>query len=343
MENALLNNKFLREVVIFITTFTLTILHEWIFIDSLNAFLKSVLFFIILYGQAQINRLYIFPFFTSGKKKLYLILTLISTIFGCLLLFYMNYYWIDPEYYQNNNITSSLVYNYILCIISLFMVMFLHLIQLSYLDSKRILEDKLVINEMKFKLLSSQLNPHFFFNMLNNLYGASLTNPAKVPNLIIQLSQLMRYQLEKVNSSQVKLSDELLFIHNYVSMEKDRLEKRCIINFAFPKDKEVLRKHLIAPLIIITLVENAFKHSINNKKWFVNISINIDSHKILIVDIQNSLGDPLLVNTSTGIGLKNIHQHLELLYKGRYKLIHYTNEKIYRVNFCLELDKVEAT
>jgi len=319
--------------------FVLTTLHEWIYIDSLLTFFKSILFFIILYGQAQINRFYIFPYFINDNKKKFFLLSLISTLIGCLLLFTANYYyWMDKEYYQQQNIIASIIYNYVLCIITLFMVLFIHLIQLYYIESQQRLEDKILINEMKFKLLSSQLNPHFFFNMLNNLYGISLTNSKKLPKLIIRLSQLMRYQLEHADKFEVMLSDEMLFISNYVDMEKERIGKRCRIKFIFPNDTPILQQYNIAPLIIITLVENAFKHSINNKNWFVNILITLED-KILTINIENSLSDRLLTDNSTGIGLKNIRQHMDFLYKEQYKMIHSQDEFNYQVILSLELRK----
>lgn len=199
-------------------------------------------------------------------------------------------------------------------------------------------KDQLLLNEMNLKFLYAQLNPHFFFNMLNNLYGVSLAEPDRTPNLIIKLSELMRYQIENANRSQVSLKDEIVYITNYVGMEKERIGKRCDIQFNHPVDNKTLEGYYITPLMLIILIENAFKHSLNIEHWFVNININLRD-SILELTIHNSLPNDMSKQKSTGIGLNNVKQRLSFLYKDKFELTSMQNENSYSTSLTLNIEK----
>ncbi|ULT24303.1 hypothetical protein KUH03_35615 [Sphingobacterium sp. E70] len=126
--------------------------------------------------------------------------------------------------------------------------------------------------------------------------------------------------MENANRDMIRLKEEVDFIANYVAMEKERVGKRCAIRYVLAGEDDELNRYRIAPLLLITLIENAFKHSLTNeRRWYVDIFITF-SDGALTVDIKNSLADKLLKNNSTGLGLANTRQRLALLYPTQYKL-----------------------
>lgn len=329
---------YIQETAFFIAMFILTMLHEWIRVDTIPGFFKGMAFFLVLYAQAQLHRFFVFPLFLQKRYGVYAVVTVFSTLAGALLLYAGDYYWLEPDFYHETGVWVSIVYHFVICIISTITIMSLFLIRQYSIELQRRNQDQLLLSEMNIKFLHAQLNPHFFFNMFNNLYGVSLTDPPRVPDLILKLSKLMRYQLENGSKAVVSIHDEVKFIENYIVMEKERIGKRCDISFVFPHDPALLSRYHIAPLILITLVENAFKHSLTIiNKWFVSILIEL-TRDTLCIDIRNSLPDVALKNQFTGIGLDNIRQRLELLYKGHCQFETSHNEKEYHIRLAIHLN-----
>jgi two-component system LytT family sensor kinase len=303
----------IQEAVIFCAMFALTMLHEWIFINSPENFLKGLVFFLILYAQAQVHRFFIYPHYLQKNYLVYTALSLCTVSLGASILFLADYLWIKPEFFEDEDFFYGFIYHFVICVVSTVTIMALSLMKSYALELQRRNRDQLLLNEMNLKFLHAQLNPHFFFNMLNNLYGVSLTEPERTPALIVKLSELMRYQIENWNLNEVPLTDEINFIENYVDLERERIGKRCDISFNYPTLQQT-GAYRIAPLLLIVLVENSFKHSQNHKQWFVHIDINIAEHGLVML-IENSLADENLKKQSTQIGLANIEQRLEFLYK----------------------------
>jgi two-component system LytT family sensor kinase len=337
MRNNFFCNRYIQEGAIFFSMFILTMLHEWISINSMADLINSLGFFGILYTQAQINKFYIFSFFFKKKRKMFFFLITTTTLIGASLLFIFNYLWFDPVYYQNANTLLSLTYLFVICLVCTLTIMTLSLMHQYSVEIQRKNQEQLLLSEIKIQYLSSQLNPHSFFNMLNNLYGVSLTEPNRTHSLILKLSELMRYQIENAGKSIVTLEDEISFIRNFVGMEKERVGNRCKIIFKYKNEAEADNHYYIVPLILIILVENAFKHSINNKKWFVSIYIKLENDQ-LSINIRNSLSD-IKLNYSSGIGLQNISQRLDFFYQGNYELFRSQSGQMYQSILILQLKK----
>lgn len=339
----LYHNRLLQELLFFIGMFILTILHEWMRLDSFDAFFKGLVFFILLYGQAQLHRYLIFPLFIAKRYWLYATVTFVATLMCSVLLCALYFFWMSPEPYQNSDTSlyAEIVYHFVACIITTFSVMAFFLVRQYTEELQKKKQTQLLLSEMNLKFLHAQLNPHFFFNMFNNLYGVSLTDPKRTPGLILKLSELMRYQLENGNESHVSIDEELCFIENYIAMEKERIGKRCEIMFSFPEDKTLIANYRIAPLILITLIENAFKHSITTtRKWFVHLFVTIDESE-LCVQVENSLADETLKSQSTGIGLINIKERLAMLYKDQYVLSASVADGVYKTVLTIKLSALK--
>ncbi|MDN3549909.1 sensor histidine kinase [Mucilaginibacter aquaedulcis] len=182
-------------------------------------------------------------------------------------------------------------------------------------------ERKQAALEAELSALKAQVHPHFLFNTLNNLYALSLDGSPKSPQLILGLSDILRYMLYECNADEVHLEREIFMMQQYVKLEKVRYEDRIDINFTIKGD---LTNKLIAPLLILPFIENAFKHGTSEKtgQVWINIDINVTgNHFKLKVANNNPEREPDSDQTVPGhIGLKNVMKRLELLYPATSKL-----------------------
>ena len=189
------------------------------------------------------------------------------------------------------------------------------LLQEWYKKSNTIKELEKQKSEAELSLLKEQINPHFFFNTLNNLYSMSLTKDEKTPQVILQLSELMRYVIYKGKAEQVRLQDELNYIKDYVELQSIRLHKE----FDFKFDITVRNEDwLISPLLLIIFVENAFKHGIELAEKESSLHLNVlQIGDTLEFTCVNSL-EGSTVQNQTGIGLENLRKRLSILYPDKY-------------------------
>lgn len=207
----------------------------------------------------------------------------------------------------------------------------------SHLRREHELQTKTMQTELNF--LKSQINPHFLFNTLNNLYALTLKKDPRAPEIIIKLSEMMRYMLYECNEKRVPLQKEVHYIRNYLDLERLRQGDGGTISFEVKGD---LRDQQIAPLMFIPFLENAFKHGLNNQlaTGFVRAELRVNGNHITFF-IENSKADALpgpTLKRSGGIGLANVRRRLELLYPGRYKLDIDDRPNTWAVTLELELD-----
>lgn len=167
-------------------------------------------------------------------------------------------------------------------------------------------------------LLKEQINPHFFFNTLNNLYAMSLTNEAKTPDTILRLSELMRYVIYRGKEETVALGEETKYLQDYIELQSLRLKKQLDLRFMVEINDE---SHRIAPLLLVILLENAFKHGIEpaEEDCFLHLQLQADEQGIYF-SCRNSFEFHVSDNESPGIGLANLRRRLDLLYPDQYTL-----------------------
>ncbi|NMM47624.1 histidine kinase [Flammeovirgaceae bacterium KN852] len=186
-----------------------------------------------------------------------------------------------------------------------------------FIQVKAILKLKKEKKEAELMHLKSQVNPHFFFNTLNNLYGLVEQDTEKAQQLILKLSDMMRYSIYEGQNELVKLGDEITYLENYIELHKMRYHKTIDIRF----DVIVVDRSIkIMPLLFIILLENAFKHGVEKlrKDAFVCIRLTA-TNKEIDFEIENNF-DVEEVSDSEGIGLSNLRKRLELVYPKKYKL-----------------------
>ena len=194
----------------------------------------------------------------------------------------------------------------------------------------------LQLNEQKkaheLNTLKHQLNPHFLFNTLNNLYALTLNKSDEAPEVIAKLSEMLDYMLYGCNDKFVSLFKEIELIENYLALEKVRYGDRVDIQF----EKNVSSEVNIAPLILLTFIENAFKHGVSQelKKAYIHMKVSLEDKHILF-DIENSIAVNKTHSKKENIGLSNVKKQLELLYLDSYTLDIISESDIFKLRLKL--------
>lgn len=190
---------------------------------------------------------------------------------------------------------------------------------------------------MELKVLKNQLNPHFLFNTLNNLYTLTLKKDDKAPEVIAKLSEILDFVLYRCNEDYLSIEKEIALIENYIALEKLRYnENRLDILFT----KNIKENAKISPLIILTFIENAFKHGVVNETEKAIIRLNLESNKQQIIfSIENTKpkNEFSRISDKSKIGLINVQKQLDLLYPKKHQLEIEETQTNYTVKLYLTL------
>ncbi|MFK7936070.1 MAG: sensor histidine kinase, partial [Saprospiraceae bacterium] len=173
--------------------------------------------------------------------------------------------------------------------------------------------------EAELKYLKNQIQPHFLFNTLNNIYGMVLSNDKNAGDYIVKLSELLSYMLYDSNTETIALTKEVEMLDTFIELERLRYERKLDFEYEKTNLSPVLK---IAPLLLIPLVENAFKHGPAKEDGQSFIDIQLETqHDIFYFSVENSYSNQAdLTNIQSGIGLENIRKRLELLYPNNHTL-----------------------
>lgn len=175
---------------------------------------------------------------------------------------------------------------------------------------KNLIKEKL---ETELKFLRNQVNPHFLFNTLNNIYGLTRKKSDKAPEVVMKLSELLSFMLYESSKEFVTIAEEIKVLEDYIELERIRYNQRLSIQF----DKEIdNQSQSISPLLLLPLVENAFKHGVSETRFdsFVRIKMTLKDANLWF-SIENSIENDKTKNPNSHIGLSNIRRQLELMYK----------------------------
>ncbi len=306
------------------------------FVYTLVKELINVIFFAAI---VYINLLYIIPNYLSNKSIFTYIIVLAVTAAILTPLKTLALYLISSGDTQlQNSILSNMAYLFLSSLFIGSSSTIYHIVRdwLTQQQEKKELQNKTLQSELRF--LKSQINPHFLFNTLNSLYALTLKKSDQAPEIVLKLSEMMRYMLYECNEKEVPLVKELNYIKNYLELEKIRHGSKCKIDFDVNGNSD---NKYIAPLMFIPFIENSFKHGLNTSldKAYVDIKIDIINDE-LKMEIENSkVHDvPTQYNKrSGGIGLVNIKRRLELLYPGKYLLDIDDDPNKYLVNLSIQL------
>jgi len=184
--------------------------------------------------------------------------------------------------------------------------------------------------EMELKFLKAQLNPHFLFNTLNNLYYLTTEKSDKAPQAILQLSEMLDYVMHSNKSMFVSLEKELKQVENYIALELLRYEERVKVSTQFTGNHF---RYEIGPMILITLIENAFKHGVmpRSEKSWIHFAVK-ETENELNIAISNSSTQ---AESGSKIGLENLRSQLDHLYGKNYSMEVNSNENTFTVNLIL--------
>lgn len=193
------------------------------------------------------------------------------------------------------------------------------------------------IKESELRFLKSQINPHFLFNNLNNLYSYAIENSSKTPTIILELSSVLRYMLYECKEDFVLLLKEIEHLKHFTALNELQIEDRGSVSFTA---SAIPNNYKIAPLILMVFIENAFKHSTasQSEDIVIDVNINVTENGTLHFKCSNSFS-PNTNNQSLskGIGLQNVKKRLQLLYPNMHQLKIEDSGSMYQVNLILRL------
>jgi two-component system sensor histidine kinase AlgZ len=279
--------------------------------------------FVFTWLIAYLNYFYLLPRFLE-KKNVWRYLAEFSIPFTLILALrvVLTRHLIDGYTYREMYFYSSL-YIVQTVVVTLFIVIFIGMLRFAvdwfeFESRKKEVENEKLTAELNF--LKAQINPHFLFNTLNNLYYLVYTKSDNATEVIAKLSQMMRYMIYDSNHPKVKLSKEIEYMQNYVDLERLRLNNEIPVRFEIAGSTDGVE---IVPLIFITFLENAFKHGVSNNRPGSWVDIRIDLQgSTCIYTVENSkLDKNPNANGKSGIGLQNVQRRLELSYPGRHELV----------------------
>lgn len=284
----------------------------------------------------------------------------------CITLFYTNYFFFIPKILKSKGIGAYtlfslaamaltffiynalevayirppgapfFVYFTIVPIIQIFAISTTFRLVLDYFTqtkAQKELEEQNRLAELNF--LRSQVNPHFLFNTLNNINALIRLHPSEAEKAVGTLSELMRYMLQSSKNQKIEIGKELRYLQNYIALQKLRLQKDFKLTSDFKMSSEQI---LIEPLLLISFIENTFKHGVSgDADDFINIKVDV-SEKELLVQTENKLLD--LANTNaivSGVGMANVKKRLDLCYPGKYELYTSKDKGIYATHLKILL------
>ncbi|WP_281323272.1 sensor histidine kinase [Flavobacterium aestivum] len=314
--------------------------YSFIFIYSFKIFAQAIAAYGLIY--------WIIPNLLNKKKHILFILASISWLyFVFAFLMTLKYYYLEPKFpgffddWLGHKMSIHERLTSFKLIFREFSFITYPIIIMGFVSFNRKQQRLLKLEEekksMELKVLKNQLNPHFLFNTLNNLYALTLKKDDKAPEIIAKLSEILDFVLYRCNDDFVCIKKEINLLENYISLEKLRYnENRLDISFT----KDIHEDSKISPLILLSFLENAFKHGVVNETEKAVIQIDLQTKKQEIVfriantKPQNETGEK---SDKSKIGLENVRKQLNLLYPNKHQLEIEETQTKFKIELCLNL------
>lgn len=303
---------------------------------------------VILITFYYLNRWWLIPRLLAQKKTLLYILTIVLyLLFYMTVLYFVFVYSDETRQYIQAQLLKNPKYKpqsarfwtgFWAGPLSLFMLAFLFsssskVIAQWFLAEENRQEISKQQLQTELSLLKSQVNPHFLFNTLNSIYSLAITNSDKTPDAVMKLSRIMRYTLEESQNDEVPLDDELEFIRSYIDLQQMRLTNIVSIHFTTEGATDGV---IIAPLLFIPFIENAFKYGIStHHPSTITIHIQVVNGHVIFTCVNDQV--PIAKHDSTGTGIVNTRRRLELLYPMKHILTIEANNNQYKVLLTINL------
>mgnify|MGYP001627473403 CR=1 FL=1 len=312
----------------------LTLLHFDTLEQSLSySFITITSYMLIIYGNAS----YLIPVFYQRRRFVIyvlgsLLLMVIAALYrtGVSMWFYNTFYAVKPEVLSIAAVVRTMASSLLIYFTSILFYICIHYFKLR--EQQQAMQRRQV--EAELSLLKSQVQPHFLFNTLNNIYFYAQRESPQTAALLEKLSSIMRYFVDEAPKDKISLTTEMAFIRNYIDLEKARMRYPLHVTIEEPENIENV---LLSPMFIIPLVENVFKHGIDKRRDdnFIWIQIVLVEQRLNIT-VRNRLVVSA-VNGKTGTGLSNLRSRLQLLYGDRYSLVTSATEGEYSSVLSLPL------
>lgn len=279
----------------------------------------TFLFHLSIWAAVYPNLLWLIPkYLRAGRYGFYGLLLIGLALFGVgvnYLIFNWLAQFLFPDFYFISYYTFWEILQFMVVYLAVTTLLKLSKGWFRYLRTERKMEqlerEKL---DAELSALRSQVNPHFLFNSLNNLYSLALDQDHRTPDLILRLSKMMRYVLYETNVPTVPLEKEIEHLQNFVEMQRLRVGEQVEIKFTVSGNTEDVE---VAPLLFLPLVENAFKHGIKGEteNAFLRANLQVTDAQV-IFEVANNQGeiDETAPSSARGVGLKNLRRRLDLLY-----------------------------
>ena len=295
------------------------------FDDFMYSFKTNLIGFPIHIALAYFNIYFLMPKFVFKRKYiLFIILILLSLLAMVILKFNLTYYLVSANVWpEGPNTISKFTADYAIDMMigELYVITFVTAIKITMdwiIEHKRLIDLEKIQLETELLFLRSQVSPHFFFNTLNNIYSLAIEKSEKTPKIILKLAELMRYLLYETGGKRQSLEKEILCVQNYIELERMRHGELLDVNMDIEGD---IRSKNIAPILLLSFIENAFKHGVNKNIVKVKLDISFKiKNNFLYFRISNPI--PAIttfkknndISSSSGIGLNNVKKRLELGY-----------------------------
>lgn len=302
--------------------------------DAIGLYIHTILFNGIVFLAIGINNLYLIPQLLFDKKRILYFVSLVflvitATITSSIYLRYLfaayphselgnfTIFAIDIQV-ENNPFIEDYFITFVHTLLFLTGYTIASIIRHLYIRNKNLKLTKEEQLKAELSLLKAQVNPHFLFNMMNSIYSLSLNKSDDAPETILKLSQILRYNLYETAAQFVLLSKELHIIQTYLELEYIRLDNPEKITL---ENKVQSRDIMITPMLLLPIVENAFKHGIdsNISQGFINIKA-YDSSAYFIFECSNNYKKKDKTSEGSGLGLDNLRRRLQLIYPGKHAL-----------------------
>ena len=318
-------SKVFKHIVFWVLFLLLWSVHDLNYHENVLENLENNLFTFIPYAVlVYFNLYFLMPKLLLKRRIGYYVIFL---LFGIIIItffssFYLSFYFkYINEYLPTSSFFKSIAGKIAIAtevILSLCLSMILFLIDEWYQKDRsiRTIEEKHLETELK--LLKNQINPHFLFNALNSIYIMLGKNLEDGKKMFLQFSEILSHQLYESSKKNILLKHEFDNLNNYIAIERIRHEDLVTVDCSFPAETHNLA---IAPMLLLPLVENAFKHGQSSSGYQISIDVSIESGCILNFKIENTFSNQ---NTSIsnkvnkGIGLKNVNRRLELIYPDKH-------------------------
>ncbi|MDB5150963.1 MAG: histidine kinase [Mucilaginibacter sp.] len=293
---------------------------------------------VLLIIIAYLNLQYFLPWYLLRKRYVAYFAAIILSVIGYLTAqslfdFYLYGYVVGPM--RNSNLVEALSYNFFSTLWYLGLMLALKLSMDWY--GQQLIIQKITVEKLNAEVnfLRAQVNPHFLFNILNNLYALTLKKSELAPDVVLKLSEMMEYMLYDSTGEKVPLEKEISYLDNYMELERLRFSGGAAINLNVNAE---LNGYEIAPLLLLPLVENAFKHGLGKqtKSGWLRVDINQEQSTLEVI-IENAKPPSGVSNSKGGIGLGNLRKRLELLYPGRHTLQLKDKNEVFWVKLVIEL------